>query len=437
MEILLNKRSYQLIHKERRLGLVIIVIFETLLINGLIYFFFYVQQPNQNIYLELHPHPLLFLSLFIGLRYGIKLSLISALISSLFYIDVYIQLHGSLELFFRYFNNYKYPLLFLWGGVILGAFKDNHTRELKNADDEIKKLTKENYYLEKDFLSLETIYKDLKSQIIKSDETIVGLHDIAKKLESFEIEEIYTETIGILKKYLKATKLALYTLDRKQDFLRLKISYGDVIQNTSIVASTCSWLIELERERGVIKNPSYSDDTDTYLMAAPLISDKKIIAVVVIKSMEFDMISEYAFNLFQLIIDWINRSLEKASYVEHLTESKFLENTNLIKDPDYFEKQIKIEKRRKVEFGMEYSILAYRLENCEFKEIDTLVVENLRSMDLAYYNQEKNIIIFLLPATKRKNAILIEKRIEDNFGNKLVKINVASLQQEHSEQEDE
>ncbi len=413
--------------KESTIVEITTVLLEILLVNILINFFFYELQPNQADYLSLNPHPLFLFSLIMGLRYGIKGGVFSACISGLFYFDVYMQTHGNVELFFTYFKYYKNPLLFLWGGFILGAFRDNHRRKVRKANETIDFLTQENANLEKDYMYLDSIQKELKNQIIKSDESISSLYDIAKKLESFEIEEIYTETIGVLMKYLKATNISLYTVDREHDYLRLKISYSDVERSNSIKASTCSWFLHVDKERKVVKNPNYRASDDVPLMVAPLIRDNRVIAAVIITSMEFDMISEYAFNLFQLIIDWINRTLEKAKYVESLKGSKYIGTSKLIKDSNYFMNQIKIERRRKKEFGMEYCLLSYRVKDCELITIDTLVKDTLRAVDLAYYNENKQVITFLLPATKREHAILIEDRIEKNFSDNFVKIDLAPL----------
>ncbi len=402
-------------YKENTVVEITTAILETLLVNIVVNFFFFDQQPNQVVYFTLNPHPLLLFSLIMGLRYGIKMGLVAACISCLFYFDAYLQLHGDVKLFFTYFKYYKYPLLFLWSGFILGAFKDNHRRQVRKANETIAVLRKANDTLEKDYAYLERIEKELKNQIIKSDESIMSLYDIAKKLESFEIEEIYTETIGVLKKYLRATNITLYTVDKDQKYLRLKISYSDRENPNSIQAATCPWFLLIEKERRVVKNPHYREGDAVPMMVAPLMRNGKIIAAVLITSMEFDMISEYAFNLFQLIIDWINRTLEKAKYVESLMESKYIENTKLIQDSAYFMNQIKIERRRKIEFGMEYCILSYRVQDCDLATIDSLVRDTLRAVDLAYYNKAKGVITFLFPATKQEHANLIEERIQKKF----------------------
>ncbi len=414
-------------YRDGKVSTAALALIETLAVNLLIRVVFYYLQPNQDLFLVLNPHPLLVFSIIMGMRYGFIVGTISACISSLFYADVHFEVYGNLDAFFTQFRYFKQPLLFIWSGFVLGVFKDNYRRKIKQSQESIELLTKEYHDLERDYDSVKAIQRDLKNQIIQADESIISLYNIAKSLESFEVEELYTETIGILKKYLKATDLSLYTIDDKNDFLRLRISYGDSDPLPSVKASTCSWLSFVEDERKALKIPAYTTDDTQPLMAAPLIIQDQIIAIVIINSMEFDVVSEYAFALFQLIIDWINRTIEKATFVESLMENKYIENTHIIKSGRYFRDLILIEKRRRIEFDMEYCILSYRVRTSTLEQIDTFSRKILRSVDKVYYNRNKEAITFLLPATKRANAYIIENKISLYFEGALEKIELKPL----------
>jgi hypothetical protein len=407
----------------------LISILETLIINIIVYLIFYSSQANQEVYLFLNPHPLLILTIIIALIYGMRRACISALISSIFYIAVFLKTNGDILIFLSYFKYYKYPLFFLWMAILIGAFKDNHDKELEKINEEIEIIKNDNLLLENDVNLLNKIQNELKKQIISSNESIMSLYDIATKLESFEIEDIYTETVGILKKYLRATSVSLYTVDYENMYLRLKISYGEPQERQlSIDAKNCSWFIKIQEEKRVIKHALFEENNkDLPLMSAPLIKNNQIIAIVNIRDMEFDSVSEYAFTLFQLIVDWINRALEQATYVEELEGNKYLEDTNLVK-ANYFKKRIEIEQRRKKEFGMDYCLFSYRVKDLSLEEINNTVKNTLRGVDLAYYNITSNSLTFLLPATKQENSYYIQEKIIKNFDNKLEAIELKPVE---------
>lgn len=418
-----------MIQTENTLYKIVVCVLETIIFNLLIFIFFYMRQANQDVYIFLNPHPLLFLAMLMGLRYGMRLGTISSLISCIFFVYVFYSLYNDFELFINSFSYYKYPLLCLWVSFIFGAFKDNYTRKQKEANDEIEILSKENYALEKDFETLDKVQQELKKQIIGADDSIISLYDIATKLETFDSEDIFTETIGVLKKYLHVTNVSLYTFDNINNYLRLKITYGNKLEDkTSIDASTCSWFKKVDKERAVVKFVNKDENEDIPLMSAPLIRNNQLIAVVNIKGMEFDMVSEYAFQLFQLILDWINRALDKATYVETLLEKIYIEDTKLV-SAEFFRKRIEIEKRRKYEFGMDYCFFAYRVRNLSLKEIDKLVQKTLRPVDIAYYNIKNNTLSFLMPATQKSFSFILEEKIKNTFKDSLVKIQLKSLEE--------
>lgn len=396
-------------------------IIESLVINYIIYYFFFLKQSDQSIYLNLNPHPILFLCLIIGLRYGKLGGLFSAFISCSFFIYVFLSLNGELRFFLENINNYLYPLLFLWSAFVLGAFKDNHDRKIEQYNDEIEIIKEENKKLEKDFDIIEKVQKELKKQIVSSNESILSLYDIATKLETYQIEEIYTETIGILKKYLRVTRAKIYVLDKKNQYLRLKIIYDDSMKDyKSININNCSWYKIAYEKKAVFK---YYDETeeDSPLMVGPLIKDNEIIAFVNIFSMDFDMVSEYAFQLFQLIIDWVNKAIDKASFIEQLSSCYYSENSHLI-DCSFFKERLKSEERRKEEFGMEYCLLKYQNSNYSIEEIDNIIGKTLRSVDLSCYDSISKIISILIPATKKSNRYIINSRMLNNFNHKILRI---------------
>jgi hypothetical protein len=418
--ILLNRGVFL---KEDKVDIkrIISSIIETLVINVIVYYFFYMMQANQELYINLNPHPLIFLCGFMGLRYGKKIGAVTSLITCVFYIYVFVALGNELSVFFEYFTNFKNPLIFLWMALILGTFRDNHYYKMEKAEAENDLLNEDYKKLENDFHIIDKVQKELKHQIIGSNESIISLYDIASKLETFEIEDIFTETIGVLKKYLKVTAASIYYYDEKSQYLRLKILYGDnLLDRSSFPISEFPCYEEAIRTHSVVKWKQGDKDNQP-LMVAPLIKDGKIIAFINIESMDFDILSEYAHRLFNLITDWVSKALSKANYVEDLTNSKYIDGT-ILATPEYFEKRLAIEERRRKEFNMEYGILKYKNNAFCVYDLNKTVSKALRVVDVVGYDKESKVLSILMPATKNNALHIIEERIANNFGYKLEKI---------------
>lgn len=400
---------------------VILSIVETMLANIVIYFLFYKIQPNQDLYLRLNPHPLIMLGIIFSIRYGNYLGVFFALVSSIFYGVVFYKINGELVSLFINLKNYKFVLIIFWSGMIFGTLKDNYKAN-------IEKLTNKNRLLLDNYKKLNSTHRltqevldELKKQIINSEESILQLYEIASSLETFNSEEIYTETVGIISKYLRAETVSVYTYDESSSYMRLKIRMGSSInEKRSLNISNSEGFRKVVFEKQVIRLSDVDDDNFP-LMSAPLVRDNKVVAVVNIESMNFDDLSEYAFQLFKIIIDWVNKALEQAVYVDNLSDSKYYTGMKLMKY-DAFIERVEEEERRKREFGMEYSILKYRVNNMNLEDINNKIGRELRAVDVISYDSVGGILYILLPATPQSNCFIVDQRIKDELKHRVEKL---------------
>lgn len=391
----------------------ILCVMETFIVNIIVYFIFYQINPNQDEYLYLNPHPLFILCIIIGLIYGNKLGLLTAAICSGFYLIVFLKINKDISLLFIYFRNYKYVLLFFFSAAILGNFRDSYKANIQKMINEKLIMSKNYKSLEKSYNLSQKALEELKKQIINSEESILYLYEIASRLETFNLEEIFTETIGILSKFLKAKSVSIYTYDEKSGYMRLKINFGEESRNRSMLVKNSIGFSSVIINQKVLKWVDIKEK-EFPLMSAPLIKESQTIAVVNVDSMDFDNLSEYAYQLFKLIIEWVNKALNQAILVDEISDSKYIEGTRIMKYR-YFAERIKSEERRKSEFGMEYSILQYDADNMSIQEINKNIAGVLRSVDIISYSEETKEVYILLPATPENATYLVEERIKNKL----------------------
>lgn len=395
---------------------------ETLVINVVIYYIYFMMQSNQDVYLQLNPHPLFLLSIAMGIRYGNYLGLVSAIISSAFYMKVFIDIHGDFLLLVSYFRNYKYILLFFWSAMIFGVFKDNHDRNIEKLVEENKTSTNNYKQLNKTYKLTCKVHEELKKQVINSEESILYLYEIASRLETLEQEEIYTETLGILSKFLKADSVSVFTYNEVSGYLRLKIRIGELAKkNRSMLVKDSPGFSKVVFEKQVVRWKDVIEENFP-IMSAPIIQSGKVLAIVNIEHMDFDRLSEYAFQLFKLIIDWVNKALEHAIYVDGLRESKYFDGMNLMRYEAFLDR-LKEEERRKKEFGMEYGLLKYKVNNMSLEVVDERMKKFLRTVDVFSYDSENELLYILLPATPISMLSIIEERIFKHLEYEVEKIN--------------
>ncbi len=395
--------------------------FETLVGVFVIFYFFYLSTPMKMSFLNLNIHPFLIIVAIISIRYGNIMGLFSSFLSSIFYLYAYLDSGKDLYLFFTDLNNYKFPLMFIATSIVLGKFKEN-------KDKEINALKKKNKFLENKYQKLKEINEknsfikeELKKRIISSDTSLYSLYEIVNKLDRLEIEQIYTELMGILIKFIKAKTVSFFVFDKGKNILRLKARYGGkskLERSSNVHGYQC--LKEAVLNEKFDKNKKYCR-IGYPLLVSPIKYNKEIIGVIAVEEVEFEMLSEFTKNLFNLIIKCADKFLYFAIKEDKSLSNKYYKNTKILKYK-YFKKRLKEENRRLEEYGMEFVLFKYRVENFNIKEINLILKNIVRNVDVISFNREKSILNILMPATPSEFAENIEKRILNKFDYRIDKI---------------
>lgn len=384
---------------------------ESIVLMALMYYIFFMINPLKENFLSMNIHPFLIVVVMISLRYGNYLGLFSAIVASLFYMYAYHSVGRDMYLFIIDFSQYKFLLMFFLSSVIFGRFKDTHDFKLRNAELEHEALLEDYTDLQSGYEKLKFIKEELRKRLVGSEHSIVSLYDIASTLETLDSEEIYTEVIDLMKKYLSATAISIYSVDRRGKYLRLKLFSGqDEVVPTSIVVQDHKNYQVAMKNLSVIRIDT--EDEDSPLMMGPITRNGKVIAFVNIDQMDFRMVSDYSFNLFKVIIDWVNKALVQALEVEEIKKiNMYYENTNIM-TYERFAHRLKEEIERKEKFGLEYSILKYEISNKNIIQLDRLLRGKLREIDVVAYNETEKKIYILLPTTGADSLSIVDERIK-------------------------
>ncbi len=387
----------------------------------IIVIFYYTFSISPANLLSVSPHPFIIISAVIGLRYGNYMGILGATVCTAYYGYVYQDQVGELLTLLGDLQYYKYILAIYWSAVILGIFKDNYEVVTQRLNNRIILLETGLERLGRKYEESLAVNTDLKKQIIGAEHSILSLYEIASNLDSLDPEAVYTDTMGILKKFINASIVSIFTVDKKNpDLLRLKLRMGDLIGDDIRTID----ILHSDGFQRVVKNVETikwndTDDLNFPLMSAPIMHDNEVIAIINIEDMDFDVLSEYAFNLFKVIVEWVSKSIGQAIYVEQqLRDEKFLGETNFLKYNE-FEARLTQELRRQDEYQLEFLHLKYRLTQTEFEEIHESLAKFLRSVDVFSYEVNSNMIHILLPATPPSAFSMINERVLKNLDYKV------------------
>jgi hypothetical protein len=408
---------------------IIFLIIESIILFGGVFGYYFYLSPFKENFISLNIHPFIIIIALIAIRYGNYLTLISSTIASGFFIFSYYLLGKDIVIFFNDFAHYKFLLMFYITGIFIGKIKDDYSEKIALLSKELEILEDNYNELRDTFDKNEFIKKELKKQIITSEESIFSLYEIANSIEKLDSEEVFTEIIGVITKFLKAKTVSYYTLNNYKNFLRLKIRYGNhftLPTSIDIRKEEFSYLKNIIEKREYYKISE--ENSNTPIMSAPIIAGSEILGIINVEEVDFEHTTEYTFNLFKIIIDWTNNALENAANYKLASEGKikiekYYKDTQVYKNK-YFIERVLLEEERKTKYNLNYIILEYK-NNLNFTplDIEEKFRKVIRDVDILGYDNEKKLIKILLPATDIKYLDMIRERIESKLDFDLVMYN--------------
>lgn len=376
---------------------------------------FFILNPSREEFISMNLHPLLILVALMSLKYGNYLGILNASLASVVFIYAYFLLGKDLIIFFAEWSYYKFLLMFFLTAVILGSFKDK-------SDDIIKNLREELFQAQDDLAILKELEKksqiinaELRKQIVGAEDSILSLYEVASALETLNSEELYTEIMTVMARFLHAKTVSIYNVDRHQRYLRLKIRMGySGRMNPSMKIEDHDYLRKVVHEQKITKLGADSTEKDP-IFSAPIIKNRQTIAVLNVEDTDFSMVTEYNYNLFKIIMEWISKSLIRALEVEEIkSKDIYFEGTRIMK-MEQFNRRLEEEKRRYYKFGLKYGLIKLDRLNITLEELGIKLNEMIRQVDIAAYDPGKDELHLLLPITPEEVLVKVKERIIGNL----------------------
>ncbi len=371
-------------------------------------------------YLRMNIHPLLVITCILGMRHGLIAGIIASLAASLHYYLCYVYLGHDPLLFFISFEYYKFPLMFVMGGYVTGRVRNAHkkqTRDLRYANSEIVKAYDE---LTETHEKTTQLLDELREQIIGAEYSIFSLYEVAQSLQTYNPERIYTESIGLLHKLIKANGISIYMLG-SNGYMRLKMCYGP---------KSC-----LKRSKNYQKNETYKKvlqlkkavrwqgdlHAHTPIFSAPIVHMDTVIGIIDIDSIGFEYVTEYSFGVFQLMSDWISQALFHAIKIDAKLHPKESDGAVLLALPRYME-QLEEERYRMEKYDLPFSEIVYSTNGHDAEALTEGFRKTLRNVDYLCCVPDEQIIRILLPATHETDFLNVERRLFSQLNVSLTRV---------------
>jgi UDP-glucuronate decarboxylase len=298
-------------------------------------------------------------------------------------------------------------------GIVTGYSIERKNRELESRNFSIQNLQDKYAFLLNVYTETRIVKNELESQVIETEDSFSAIYKIVQEVESLQIEKVFSGAISAIEKIMKTDQVSIYTLssDGSNNYMRLKSRSRALLDKVpnSIKISDFDELRQVIQTKSTYINSNFKPEIP--IMMAPVLEDKKVIAVISIHSTPFENLTLHYENLFQTVIGLITNALIRAYFFEaSLKDKRYIPNTRIL-TPLTFEKILKEIQDNKAEQGMSYALLKVEKNGKSLEEISEGVVGVIRDNDYIGISND-DVIYILLSNTGNNYAGLVLERLK-------------------------
>ena len=329
-----------------------------------------------------------------GILYGKKQSLPAVLPSMALLTWGLLNQHGELASIFYVPENIFHYSTYLFLGVFTGYISDNWRGQINSLGYKLNHFARRYSFLQENYQKSIEIKDKLYHQIINSDDSIGWLYGIIRQLDTVEVEDIFTQAAAVTGRIMGTQNVAIYVMGKDQFYLRQKVRLGDKTA-------------QLPHSRRTEDNPYIMDMLANHHLfvnhglqlglpdlAAPIIYDGRMIAVIEIYGMNFEQWSIYQQNLLSVTARLISMAMGKAYlYEEGIHSRRFVPQTRILQPEEFAKLEKGLLARAALQENVRNVLLELSCAGMSYQELDNKLSGAIRQEDAVGLKEDR---VFLL-----------------------------------------
>lgn len=329
-----------------------------------------------------------------GILYGKKQSLPAVLPAMALLTWGLLNQRGELTSIFYVPENIFHYSTYLFFGVFTGYITDSWQGELNSLGYKLKAFQRRYLFLQKNYQTSIEIKDKLYRQIVNSDDSIGWLYNIISQLDSVEVEGIFTKAAAVMSRIMGTEDVAIYVMGKGDLYLRQKVRLGDGTAHLprSRKVEGSQYIMDMLASQRLFVNHGLQPGVPD--LAAPILYEGRIIAVIEIYGLDFEQWSIYKQNFLSVAARLVSMAMGKAyAYEEGMQEYRFVPNTRILQ-PAEFEK---LEKGLKERAAMQERVRAVTLEldraGMNYQELDNRLAGAIRQEDAVGLRDDRVFVL--------------------------------------------
>ncbi|MBR2216439.1 MAG: NAD-dependent epimerase/dehydratase family protein [Selenomonadaceae bacterium] len=349
-----------------------------------------------------------------GLLYGKRQSLIACGLACVLLIG-FLCYQGMNPVAILYVPKHLLHLTsYLLAAILTGYFADLRSHEKEAWNWQEKQYSDRYAFLRRMYNENTSVKDKLYREIINMDDSIGRLYRIIRRLDSIETERVFTQAAAVTAEILDVPDVAIYVMSRDRHFLRQRVRLGKGLEDLprSQRVEDHAYIRSLVENKTVYVN--FDLDKSAPDLAAPIIYQGEVIAVLEIFGMDFAQWSLQQQNLLSITSRLISSSLGRAYQYENDTQAKkYYGNTRLLLDEEFYRILDALQARKSLQGSLPLALLRLIIpEGMSYEEVDEKISHAIRLEDFVGFMGGE--IYILLPDVTEDVVNMVLLRLKNN-----------------------
>lgn len=423
-------------------------------------------------FLNVQPHPFLFLTILIASRYGTFDGFVAGFLCAVIYIS-YMFWGRDLSLLVQTFEWYRMipAYLFIIMGLLLGEIREMANRDVLRMRHQVEQLTRTNEELKQEIGVVTRVKEELQQRILSAEDPLGLIYDSTRRLSALQPEEAYPAIMDLVEKFTGAEKFSLY-MAREPDggvlgppgptVFDLRFSRGWATPDefdAALTADHPAVSMAVQTLRPVTAREMASDVKDI-LACAPLVdhAEGRVTGLLVVHRIPFIRLTGLTISHLQTIAAWAGKTLAEASRFHAALRARVDDEVTGLFHYGFMSRRLAEEVQRVARYGGECSLLLVKVLGADtltaddrkrvLRDFGATLRRLLRVIDVVGAHRLPGVYHIILPETSAARSVVATARINgafrqhfgglgSRFAHLSLKMGIATTSSEHPKTEAE
>ena len=321
------------------------------------------------------------------------------------------QRQELISIFYQPANIFHYST-YLFLGIFTGYIADSWRLQVASAGYKLNHMLRRYGFLQDSYEKAIAIKDKLYHQIVNSEDSIGWLFGIIRQLDTVEVEDMFTQAAVVTGRVMGTENVAIYAMGKDQFYLRQKVRLGAKTRELphSRRIEDNNYIMDMVASQNLFVNHGLQNGLPD--LAAPIVYNNQVIAVIELYGLDFDQWSIYKQNLLSVTSRLVSMAMGKAyTYEDGIQSKRFVAGTRILKETEFQKLKKGLLSRAGLQGSVKNMLLELKQSGLSYQEMDRKLSGAIRQEDAV--GLQDNRVYLLLHDTDDFGLDLVSKRLKN------------------------